>query len=105
MTHQQFDPGTIVYDVHGKWVGIVSLRNTPGETLAVQKGRWFPKDVYLPAVAIARADDEGVHLRLTRSDLQDRKYADGPAEEDAWVHDADDGDASAHQQDATFAPR
>lgn len=105
MAHQQCDPGTIVYDVHGKWVGIVGLRNTPGATLAVQKGRWFPKDVYLPAAAIARADDEGVHLRLSRADLQDRGYEYAPEEEDTWAHEADDGAASAHQQDATFAPR
>lgn len=79
MTNQYLDPGTAVYDAHGAWVGIVSLRNTPGALLVVQKGRWFPKDVYLPAHAIAYADGEEVRLRLSNSDLKDDGYAYPPA--------------------------
>lgn len=75
MMRQQFDPGTAVYDAHGAWVGIVSLRNAPGAALVVQKGRWFPTDLYMPADAIDHADDEGVYLRLSRADLKGRSYA------------------------------
>lgn len=78
MTTQNMDAGTLVYDTHGAWVGIVSLRNAPGPYLAVQKGRLFPKDIYLPCDAIAHTDADGVHLRLPKDALKDRRYAAPP---------------------------
>lgn len=78
MTHQSFDPGTLVYDAGGAWIGIVSPLNEPGPYLVVQKGRWLPKDLYLPASSVAHADDEGVYLRLSKAELADRGYARRP---------------------------
>ena len=82
MTHQSFDPGTLVYDAHGKWIGIVSPLNEPGSYLVVQKGRWFPKDLYLPLSSIAHADDEGLYLHLSKVDLTDRGYTLPPPSPD-----------------------
>ena len=82
MTHQHLDPGTLVYDAEGKWVGIVSLRNTPGSSLVVQKGRWLPKTVYVPVQAIDRVDDGGVSLRLRKDDLKNPCYAQPLAKDD-----------------------
>lgn len=82
MTQQHLDPGTLVFDAEGKWVGIVSLHNTPGSSLVVQKGRWFPKNLYLPVQDIDRVDDGGVSLRLSKDDLKNPRYAQPPAEDD-----------------------
>lgn len=81
MTQQHLDPGTLVFDAEGKWVGIVSLHNTPGPSLVVQKGRWFPKNLYLPAQAIDRVDDAGVFLWLRKDDLKNQSYARAPVED------------------------
>lgn len=81
MTQQHLDPGTLVFDAEGKWVGIVSLHNTPGSALVVQKGRWFPKNLYLPVQAIDYVDDGGVSLRLSKDDLKNPCYA-RPLDED-----------------------
>ena len=67
---QQVAPGTPVYDAGGAWVGIVSLANVPGPSLVVQKGRWFPKNIHLPAGAIRHADEDSVVLRLSGNDLK-----------------------------------
>ena len=80
MTDQQLDAGTPVYDADGRWVGLVSLRNTPGPHLTVQQGRLFPRDIYLPAGAIAQANDAGIALRLSRDELKQRRYSRPPFE-------------------------
>ncbi len=67
---QQAAPGTPVYDADGAWVGIVSLANVPGPSLTVQKGRWFPKNIHLPASTIRHAGEDGVVLGLSRNDLK-----------------------------------
>lgn len=80
MTHQHVDvdPGTLVYDAAGTWVGIVGLRNPHGEYLVVQKGRLFPKDIYLPATAIAMIDGDGVSLHMSKRDLRHSRYGHPP---------------------------
>jgi hypothetical protein len=85
MTQQHVDPGTPVYDADGRWVGIVSLRNMPGPYLVVQKGRMFPKDIYLPVSVIAHVDDEGICLQLSRDDLKKQSYARPPFESAAMA--------------------
>lgn len=82
MTQQHLDPGTLVFDAEGKWVGIVSLHNTPGSALVVQKGRWFPKNLYLPVQAIDYVDDGGVSLRLSKDDLKNPRYVQPLAEDE-----------------------
>jgi len=103
---QQLDPGTAVYDAQGVWVGIVSLRNTPGASLVIQKGRWFPKDIRLPAHAIERADDEAVYLRLSAVELKSGRYSSPPAQEDAAprTRGADDQAAAASRGNPMAAP-
>ena len=68
--NQQVEAGAPVYDAGGRWIGIVSLRNVPGSRLVVQQGRLFPRDISLPASAIAQIDDTGISLRLSRGDLK-----------------------------------
>lgn len=75
MTNQQADPGTAVYDADGNWIGIVSIRNVLSPHLVVQKGRWLPKEICLPESEIARVDDAGVYLHLSREKLKERRYA------------------------------
>ncbi len=84
---QQLDPGTAVYDARGAWVGIVSPHNAPGASLVIQKGRWFPKDIRLPAHAIERADGEAVYLRLSAVALRRGHDTSPPEREDATSQD------------------
>ncbi len=76
---QRLDPGTLVYDADGRWVGIVSPRNTPGPHLVVQRGRLLPRDVSVPASAIARADEDGVTLHLSKRALKRLRAGRAPA--------------------------
>ena len=79
MFYENADPGTPVYDAEGKWVGIVSLRHMPGSHLVVQMGRLFPKDIYVPAGAVAGVDGSSISLKLSRRELDTKTYARPPA--------------------------
>ncbi len=87
---EQMDPGTAVYDADGVWVGIVSIRNALSEHVVVQKGRWLPKEIYLPPSEIARVDDAGVHLRLSKDALK-RRYDGRPRHDEALEWDGGRG--------------
>lgn len=95
LRHHQAEPGTLVYDADGRWVGIVSLRNPHGEYLVVQRGRLFPRDLYLPTTAIAVIDHAGVGLNLSKHDLRQRSYSHPPP--------SDDEPASATEADPDVA--
>jgi hypothetical protein len=77
---QHLDAGTPVYDVAGRRVGIVGLNNPYEDHVVVQKGWLFPREVYLPLVAIDRGDRDGVYLRLHKHELQDPSYRHPPLE-------------------------
>lgn len=93
----QAEPGTLVYDADGRWIGIVSLRNPHGKCLVVQKGRLFPRDLYLPATAITVIDDAGIGLNLSKNDLRSRGYSHPPhsGEDPASATEADPDSATA----------
>lgn len=67
-----------VYDAAGEKVGRVEEYVRPGEYLLVEKGWFTIHDMYIPARDIARADDQGVYLRIMKDQLRDPRYATPP---------------------------
>jgi|GEM_PF-633895 len=74
----QIPNGATVYDSAGDKIGTVHENNVQGAYLVVQKGFLFHKDFYVPLSAIARADEEGVHLTVSTADLSDARYDTPP---------------------------
>jgi hypothetical protein len=65
-----YPPGVSVYDADGEKLGMVSDRQDKEDFLLVHKGRLFGHDASVPRAAIARADPDGVHLRVRKDELK-----------------------------------
>lgn len=77
---QQIRMGTPVYDVNGDKVGEVSGRGLTQNTLLVQKGLIFPKDLHIPLSAISRSGAEGVYLNLPKSEIKNQNWDKPPSD-------------------------
>lgn len=78
-----FDPnqivdGTPIFDVDGDKVGTVSQYNPQDAYLVMQKGWFFPHDVYVPLNAVSRQDADGLYLRYQKDDLKDLNWDQKP---------------------------
>ena len=85
--------GKPVYSADGENVGTITKTLIPSGDFAAANGRnfflldpglleeWFGggSDVYLPASAIVRADDEGVRLSLTKDEIRSQGWTARPA--------------------------
>jgi len=58
--------GTAVYDANGDKVGEVSDRGLQQHALIVEKGFFFPRELYVPLSAIRGRAADGIHLNLTK---------------------------------------
>lgn len=96
---QQIMAGTPVYDVNGDKVGEVSSIGQMRNALVVQKGFFFPKDLYIPLSAISGRKDDGVYLNLTKSDINSQEWDKPPT--DAMT-DATTGMAGSANPEADF---
>lgn len=81
--NQSFDPtqivdGTPIFDVGGDKVGTVSQYEPQDAYLIMQKGWFFPHDVYVPLDAIARQDADGLYLRYQKDDLKNMNWDQQP---------------------------
>jgi uncharacterized protein (TIGR02271 family) len=72
-------PGTDVYDANGDKIGKVQEYNPQANSIVVQKGIIFTKDLYIPLSAIDSRDDNGLYLNLTKDQLKDDRFASPPA--------------------------
>jgi len=77
---QQIMAGTPVYDVNGDKVGEVSSPGLTRNALVVQKGFFFPKDLYIPFSAISGRRDDGVYLNLAKSDINSQEWDKPPTD-------------------------
>jgi uncharacterized protein (TIGR02271 family) len=77
-TADQIPTGATVYDAGGEKVGSVAEYIPETGYLLVEKGWLFIKDLYIPASAISRIDDDSVYLRLYKDDLKDERYTNPP---------------------------
>ena len=74
----QISNGTHVYDSAGDKLGsVVDMDSTAGY-LIVQKGFFFPKDLYIPLSSVIQVDDDGVFVNLSKEQLQDDRYTEIP---------------------------
>jgi hypothetical protein len=77
----QITDDTIVYASDGTKVGYVRNYDPRANYLDVQKGWLFPRDFYVPLVAVQAVTGEGVVLRLTLSDLEDDRFDERPPDQ------------------------
>jgi hypothetical protein len=73
--NQPFSEGTPVYDVNGEQVGTVSRHDPLENTLVLQKGTLFQRDIQVPLSAVQRSDARGIYLSVSRDELQQDRYA------------------------------
>lgn len=72
---QQFSEDTPVYDVNGEQVGTVSKDSLVENRLILHKGLVFHQDIQVPLSAVQRSDAKGIHLSVSRDELQHERYA------------------------------
>lgn len=75
---QQFTTGTDVYDANGDKVGTLDQPPMRDGALVVQKGFFFPHDIYVPLSAVARTMSDGIYLNLTKDQLNGDQYKNLP---------------------------
>lgn len=85
---QQIMAGTPVYDVNGDKVGEVSAPGVSRNALVVQKGFFFPKDLYIPFSAISGRNSDGVYLNLAKSDINSQEWDKPPTDVTSATSDA-----------------
>jgi hypothetical protein len=68
---ERLGQGPKVYDLNGKEIGRVYQYDPASGWMVVEKGKLFPKDLYVPVTAVEYLDDDGIHLRVTREVLKD----------------------------------
>lgn len=76
---QQFTTGMDVYDSNGDKVGTLDQPPVRDGALVVQKGFFFPHDIYVPLSAISRTMSNGIYLNLTKDELNGDQYKNLPA--------------------------
>jgi uncharacterized protein (TIGR02271 family) len=77
--------GTPVFDAAGEKLGDVSQPDAGAGYLVVHKGFLFPKDIYVPANAIARKTTDGVFLKLDKRQIQDQGWDQPPTSTVDWT--------------------
>lgn len=75
---QSIAPGSVVYDASGNKIGTVQDFDTQGHYLVVEKGWLFPKELYIPASAFGRVNNDGVYLNINKDEIQSRNWDTPP---------------------------
>ena len=75
--------GADILDSSGELVGTLDASNSQKRYLSVLKGVFFTKGIFLPMSAVDHVSVNGVHLNLTRDELQDSRFASPPDLEEA----------------------
>lgn len=65
-----FVEGTMVYDVTGEEIGTIVNSDAQDGYFLVHAGWMSPKGAAIPMSAISHIDIDGVHLRVSRDQLQ-----------------------------------
>lgn len=82
MTSQQqnqFVTGTDVFDTNGDKVGTLDQPPVRDGALVVQKGFFFPHDIYVPLSAASRTTPDGIYLSLSKDQLNGDEFKQPPA--------------------------
>jgi hypothetical protein len=75
-----FPLGADILDNAGQVVGSLVTANGRKGYLAILKGVFFTKGIFLPISAVDHVSVDGIYLNLGKEDLQDRRF-DLPPEE------------------------
>lgn len=75
---QQFTTGMDVYDANGDKVGTLDQPPVRDGALVVQKGFFFPHDIYVPLSVISRTASNGIYLSLAKDQLNGDEYKHPP---------------------------
>src|SRR5258708_9703712 len=81
----QIVSGRPVFEAAGEKLGDVSEPDAGAGYLVVHKGFLFPKDIYVPASAIARKTTDGVFLKQDKRQIQDQGWDQPPASTADWT--------------------
>lgn len=79
----QIQPGMAIIDVYGHRVGHVSDEGVQGQYVVMHKGLIWSRDVFIPLGTVRAVDEEGIHLALTRKEVEDLASANPPGAEEA----------------------
>ena len=77
-SHSSANIGDSVYDATGIKIGTVILQNFADGYLIVRRGIFFPREIYVPLVAVAASKEREVHLRYSREMLLDLDWSAPP---------------------------
>jgi len=61
--------GSKVFDADGKNLGTIERYDADTGYMRIEKGKLFPKDLFLPDTAISYLDEKGVHLAQTKDSI------------------------------------
>jgi|SRR5579871_1993451 hypothetical protein len=70
--------GADIYDATGELIGTLDTWNAQEGYLAVLKGVFITKGIFLPLGAVDYTDLDGIHLNLRKDELQDSRYEAPP---------------------------
>ena len=95
----QIDAGWDAYGSDGQKSG--SIYERQDDFLVVQKGVFFPKDLYVPTDAIERADagEQRVYLNVVKDEVESMGW-DEPTSTGGSSHDESRSDASSYDESA-----
>jgi uncharacterized protein (TIGR02271 family) len=99
--YDQLQAGWSVHDRDGEKIG--DIEEVGQNYLLVQKGLFFPKDLYIPMSYVTAADarDSSVTINASKHEVETLGW-DGPPAEGDW--DTTRGAASASQEDSVTIP-
>jgi uncharacterized protein (TIGR02271 family) len=96
-------PGWDVYGSDDEHLG--SVDEVRDSYLIIQKGLFFPKDIYVPFSAVTRADENGVILDVTKSELESRDWSEPPIDLEGDRTSAAAYDTTGYATDTTTTGR
>lgn len=68
-----------VFTLDGKRIGSVSDRPSLRDHLIVQQGTLLSSDLYIPRIAIGSRDEAGLHLNVTKDEIERMDWSASPA--------------------------
>jgi uncharacterized protein (TIGR02271 family) len=75
----QIQTGTDVIGSDGEKIGdVAGVANT---YFVIEKGFFFPTDIYVPMSAVSSLDEDGIRLSLTKDEIENGDYTTKPADD------------------------
>lgn len=85
----EIETGTSVYGSDGEKIGEVAAITE--QYFVIEKGFFFPTDVYVPMSAVRTVDEDGIQLSMTKEEAESSDWSGPPAEGDVDYSATDTG--------------